>query len=44
MQSAGSWALLQRVLEGRLAAAGHPMTAAAALETLATCCSGSVET
>jgi transposase len=29
--------LLQRVLEGRLAAAGRPMTAAACLETLATC-------
>jgi hypothetical protein len=29
--------LLQRVLEGRLAATGRPMTAAACFETLATC-------
>jgi hypothetical protein len=29
--------LLQRVLEGRLTAAGRPMTAAACFETLATC-------
>jgi hypothetical protein len=29
--------LLQRVLEGSLAAAGRPMTAAACFETLATC-------
>lgn len=29
--------LLQRVLEGRLAAAGRPITTAACLETLATC-------